>query len=115
MSHPRPLTEPQARVLVALHNHERTEHNYGMAPARIGLAIGADAITGGGHPGVGRGHRVFSPAQQIIPVLTGLRRRGLIVMAERRNEPWGVAYRLTIEGQPVAAALSAARTGADQL
>lgn len=66
-----------------------------MTPNEIGYAIGlqqGDVMGGGSGVGRGSGHRAFGPAQRIIPVLTALRKRGLIGMVPREDGLSGTAY-----------------------
>jgi hypothetical protein len=91
----RPLSESQVRVLDAM---RRLDHMGALpaTPATIAREAGFDKVVGGrGEGGRGRGHRVFNPAQRIIPALTGLRRRGMIRDTRRRDGMSGVAYDFT--------------------
>jgi len=107
-----PLTDLQVKVMVALHQSEHTEGYFGMTANRIGLAVGAERFSARRH-GTGSTTRRFGPAHQIIPVLTGLRTRGLVDNdAPREDGLSGTAYRLTLQGRPVAASLAQADGGA---
>jgi hypothetical protein len=71
-----------------------------MTGNEIGLAVNAKTIRGGrGQGGRGRGARTFGPAQQVIPVLTALRKRGLTTHAARPDGMSGTADRITDEGR----------------
>lgn len=100
----RELTANSKALLVALLEHEEgadpVAAQYGMTANDIGRAMGfRDGGTGGrGMGGRGRGHRVFGPAQKIIPTLNGLRGRDLIDFGPRRDGRSGTAYSLTVEG-----------------
>lgn len=90
----RPLTRLSLSVLYAMR-----ELGDDRTPNEIGAQAGAKPVTGGGRPGRGRGHRTFGNAQQIIPVLTSLRKRGLIEFGYRRDGRSGTAYSLTAAGR----------------
>jgi len=87
------LTGLQRRVLRAMSRKPLT-------PNQIGYRAGAKQVFGtGSGSGRGSGHRAFGAAQQIIPVLTSLRRRGLIAMTSRPDGMSGTAYFLTEAGE----------------
>lgn len=70
-----------------------------LTPNTIGYRAGAKQVFGSGSgAGRGSGYRAFGPAQQIIPVLTSLRKRGLIGFGYRPDGLSGSAYSLTDEG-----------------
>ena len=97
----RPLTELQVRVLRAM-AYLDGESRYPRAhtPNQIGYQAGAKRVEGSGRGnGRGSGHRVFGPAQQIIPTLTSLRKRGLIGLTSRPDGWSGTAYYLTDAGE----------------
>lgn len=95
MEVPASLSDLQRRVLLVLLNSGRAE-----PPADIAYEMGFQP-----EPSRGRSARVFSPAQKIIGPLTGLRGRGLVGTAARRDGLSGTAYVLTVEGKRVAEAL----------
>jgi hypothetical protein len=99
------LTANSKALLVALLEHEEQDDSvaalFGLPPNDIARAMG---FRNGGHGGRGqggrgKGHRVFGPAQKIIPTLNGLRGRGLIDFGERRDGLSGSAYSLSADGR----------------
>jgi len=93
------VTDLQLRVLRAMRDLEE-QRAQPHTPNEIGWRAGAKTIEGSGRgSGRGSGHRVFGKAQQIIPVLTSLRARGLIALRSRPDGWSGTAYELTDEGR----------------
>jgi len=96
-----PLSDLQCKVLLALLDEGA------MAPNNIGSAVGAKRVQGGrGLGGRGKGHRSFGLAQQIIPPLNGLKKRGLVVVHRRADGRSGSEYSLTGRGRQTAQALA---------
>jgi hypothetical protein len=79
---------------------EKNPRRYAFTPNEIGYEAGAKTVRGGrGQGGRGSGPRVFGAAQQIIPTLTSLYRRGLIYRTAREDGRSGGAYTLTAAGR----------------
>ena len=74
------------------------DHDEAHTPNQIGRRAGTEQVFVGRGQGRGRGYRAFGGAQQIIPVLTALRQRGLIAQTSRPDGRSGVAYQLTDQG-----------------
>jgi hypothetical protein len=95
----RPLTDLQRRVLLALLARDPNP----MTGNELGLAVRAARVRRGG--GTWSGYQ--GPAQRIIPVITSLRRRGLIWHVRRPDGLSGTADVLTEAGRAVARELRA--------
>jgi hypothetical protein len=106
----RPLAERQQQILVVLLEHGEVGY-YGMTANDIAYTLGFK--DGGRRHGNGAAARggwsgFMPPSNRVISSLRGLRDRGLVRLAARRDGLSGTADALTDEGRKVARELSAA-------
>lgn len=93
----RRLSELQGKVLLAMRDLE-AETPGSHSPNEIALRIGVERFTASRH-GRGNTTRRLGPAHQIIAPMTGLAKRDLIAMRDRRDGLSGTAYVLTASGR----------------
>lgn len=107
----RPLTERQEHLLVTLLDLRAgriEQRGYPPTPNELAMAMGIERTA---RRARGPWSGLMAPAQHIIGTLNGLRGRGLVGTAGRRDRKSGTAYALTDAGLERARELKAAREG----